>query len=94
MTKNCRKFLWADLISKFVFLQVIDLLNKLYAFFMKEAETKAATGALDSSEKKAMDENKENNLPQGRKANFFDRKRFVNYEQNNDSDQDNKDSKQ
>lgn len=52
------------------------MLNKLHSNYVKEQEGKAPAGQAEQQD------------PPQRKPNFFDRKRFVDYEQNNDSDTD------
>lgn len=54
------------------------MLQKLHKNHVEK--TAASGAALDNSEKK-----EEDGKPLGRKPNFFDKKRFVNYEQNADS---------
>lgn len=58
-------------------LQIMYLMQKLYDQNVKEQEDKAPGAQVEQQQE----------LPQ-RKPNFFERKRFVDYEQNNDSDHD------
>lgn len=67
-------FLGINLLINFNAHQVILLLNKLHANYVKEQESKAPAGQLEQQD------------PPQRKPNFLERKRFVNYEENNDSD--------
>ena len=65
----------------------MQLLGKLHKNYMSSKDAKAAK---DPSGKDTSDQNDFNN--KGRKANFFERKRFLNYEKTSDSD-DEKDGK-
>ena len=56
----------------------MQLLRKLYQNYMKK-DSKAADGAKEDGSKK---DEKDTGNEKGRKANFFERKRFVNYEPN------------
>lgn len=65
---------------------MLDLLNKLKEKFDKNRDAKApsplkAEPDADKKEDKKAEEAK----PAGRKPNFFERKRFVDYEKNSDS---------
>lgn len=68
--------------------QVVALVKKLHQTYLKTKEAKNKVAQNDANKKNEdkdeADKNFENS--KGRKPNFFDRKRFLNYENNEDND--------
>ena len=65
---------------------MLDLLNKLKKNFDKSRESKAPSPLKPETDAdKNEDKKAEDSKPAGRKPNFFERKRFVDYEKNSES---------
>lgn len=62
----------------------MTLLRKLHQNYLKSKDSK--NGSKDDKDNKDSADN--NDFKKDRKPNFFERKRFLNYEKNEDSDDD------
>lgn len=60
-------------------------MNKLHANFQRGKDKEAKNGKNDATKKDDKDAPGQNG-EKGRKPNFFERKRFLNYEKNSDTD--------
>ena len=66
----------------------MQLLRKLHQTYVKTKEGKAPNGSKDDGAKKNNNDTSQDN-GKGRKPNFFERNRFLNYEKTPDSDDEN-----